>query len=413
LGTVLNAKAALNALQSGDPELTLAIIDTTVTTQTNIGKLVLNIGEKVAQTFENGNWEQKLLGVYAMGAMGIRAITGDIEDWYETMQTRQAQWAMSRQLPDTRETLVSALATMCLRRCADQIKIFEACLAKHGSDLTDFPQLLEEAAVCARRCLENGSKDISHFETFVVHALLHNQQTAARELLDSMSKSWPKLSKLLTQRMENIREQMLERTSANKRYSLNIAGDRYIEDSLGEFTVTSGVLTVGDPGYKTPVHIYRGKRVPYSLHVPLSNVKPGQWLAKVIRIEVPEHGRRCAYLMAHHVSHSCSINDRSWIQKGTIDVEYGIAGVFDHAHYYDESVSTKPTLSHVNGEHPWYEMCLFHAYGQQDEIVEGGGAGIIPFGCVSSSGLGDGSYTCFVVRDDQTTVGVSIDFRLH
>ena len=38
------------------------------------------------------------------------------------------------------------------------------------------------------------------------------------------------------------------------------------------------------------------------------------------------------------------------------------------------------------------------------------GAGVIPFGVVSSSGLGDGQYTCEVAKQDDVVVGIQVNF---
>lgn len=47
-----------------------------------------------------------------------------------------------------------------------------------------------------------------------------------------------------------------------------------------------------------------------------------------------------------------------------------------------------------------------------DKTLSKTGAGIIPFGVVSSSGMGDGTYTCRVGKRDAEICLIEIDFGL-
>jgi hypothetical protein len=54
-------------------------------------------------------------------------------------------------------------------------------------------------------------------------------------------------------------------------------------------------------------------------------------------------------------------------------------------------------------ESAWYEMCI------ATTMREGG---VIPYGCVVTSGVGDGLYECFIARAEGRIVGIALDFGL-
>ncbi|MBI5549140.1 MAG: hypothetical protein HY901_35085 [Deltaproteobacteria bacterium] len=203
------ATVALAALLSNDAELALATLDITTRFNAGTGRLLESIAGKVAEALDAGSGEQRLLGVYVLGTGG--EVSGD---GFKATETRQAQWAASRQLPNDPETLTFALAAMCRRRCAapDHVKVFEACFARHGSDFIDAPRLLEEAALHASRCLEAGSLIQPCFRTFALHALLHGRESEVRERLDAMVKARPGLAKSLSRLLEGARELLARRS---------------------------------------------------------------------------------------------------------------------------------------------------------------------------------------------------------
>ena len=161
-------------------------------------------------------------------------------------------------------------------------------------------------------------------------------------------------------------------------------------------------MTVGDPGYTGAC---------LQFHVPVIGVKPGRWRATVVHANLEGHGLRCAVLFAHHVDHPCALDEPIWESAGSIDVEYATAGIFDCARYYDPTVVPTSVDPPRAGEHPWYDLCVTRAHGRPGSY-EASGAGTVPFGCVSASGPGDGSYPCFAARTaDRAVVGLCLDFR--
>ena len=161
------------------------------------------------------------------------------------------------------------------------------------------------------------------------------------------------------------------------------------EVDLGIFEVESGKLVISDPCYARGTWC-QGE---------LKDVQNGKWKAKVIKSDEGSWGNRCAELIAEHPD---AINASRFWDKENIDVgvDSGQAGIFDSDHFECDSDAGNP--KHDFGE-PWYNMCCDITLGDL-------GAGVIPFGVVSSSGFGDGSYDCFTRKKDGKTVAVKIIF---
>lgn len=85
----------------------------------------------------------------------------------------------------------------------------------------------------------------------------------------------------------------------------------------------------------------------------------------------------------------------------SVSVDSGQAGVFDSAHYHDDSVSAGMPGPEHDFDTVWYNHCCDLTLGEQQ-------AGVIP---VSSSGLGDGCYTALQHKNEQGQVdGIVILF---
>ena len=171
------------------------------------------------------------------------------------------------------------------------------------------------------------------------------------------------------------------------------------EMSIGSFRVVSGRLVVSDPCYE----IGAGSQGF------LEKVRKGEW---VCRVTVAQGGDFDKYIMelTAHRSRLPTFDDLGWTKETPfyVDVDSGQAGIFDMAHYRDDRIAeTVQRLSdeEICPEEPWYSVCC-------DRTMSGElGAGIIPYGVVSSSGFGDGSYQCFTQRDsDGYVIGVKIVF---
>ena len=166
---------------------------------------------------------------------------------------------------------------------------------------------------------------------------------------------------------------------------------------LGSFEVVSGKLAISDPCYDVDVWC-RGD---------LENCKLGSWLASALEKHMGAWGHRICKLIAVHEDYQdqeLGISEHAPFEVG---VDSGQAGIFDAAHYQDASVVPKVGHKHLfEGAEadPWYDYCC-------DITLSSQSAGILPFGCVSSSGFGDGGYDCYFWRNSEgQIVRVEIEY---
>jgi len=170
------------------------------------------------------------------------------------------------------------------------------------------------------------------------------------------------------------------------------------------FEVVSGKLRVTDPCYD--------KQEVYSAVV--DNVKNGKWDADVRIKNDKNWGKRCAELFVWHTDYTKEevFGNESEMKEIEIDEQIGVdsgqAGVFD-AKFYKDDKSVAGAERQRNGERicedePFYSMCC-------DRTLTEQGWGTIPYGAISSSGIGDGGYTAFKIIDRQgEVVGIKIVF---
>lgn len=165
--------------------------------------------------------------------------------------------------------------------------------------------------------------------------------------------------------------------------------DRYFEP-IGEFTLTQPVLRVSDPCYEKDC--WAGDV--------LKDCLTGIWEAAVDYDN--SWGKRVSMLAIRHESgpqFSVFSNPRRDIQVEDTSliagVDSGQCGFFDETYYRDDKVcegANDPSPDRGSYGEPWYTLCC-HITLSEDQ------AGTIPYGAVSSSGYGDGSYEVFVTRD--------------
>ncbi len=157
--------------------------------------------------------------------------------------------------------------------------------------------------------------------------------------------------------------------------------------ALGQFEVVSGQVRISDPCYQ--------KRGTSPMIAGVLPARKGTWLAAIRVSEEKDLGRRVAELLVLHQSRPAKL---LWREASFfVGVDSGTAGVFDELHFRDDSVrrnqgkSANPARAPAKREpgEAWYE-----------EYVVGmkGDAHIIPFGVITHSGFGDGSYRCRVSR---------------
>ena len=184
-------------------------------------------------------------------------------------------------------------------------------------------------------------------------------------------------------------------------YWLNRRATRdFVSNSLGEFEVVSNVLRVSDPCYKKDSW-YAGTVEP---------IRNGWWTAKVVIFNEGSWGDRVGRLIVQHKDCNFDGYEMGWsLENIDVGVDSGQAGVFDDRYYKDDDVVQHITRKHSKSiceDDPWYSICFDRTLCEEQ-------AGVIPYGAVSSSGYGDGSYRCSTQRDeDDNVIGVMIDFGL-
>jgi len=167
---------------------------------------------------------------------------------------------------------------------------------------------------------------------------------------------------------------------------------------LGSFEIKSGNISVGDPCY--------GKQ--QLAAIPAKN---GKWVAFT-----EYDNRENAILIAHHEDFgppTYYLDSADWEKNAQtlfnfIDhdgkycpVDSGQAGVFDAATVDDPNAVEVEEVTYSQG--PWYQACC-------ELTLHPSGAGVLPFGCVSSSGCGDGMYDVYVKKDKGKVAAVMIVF---
>ena len=172
---------------------------------------------------------------------------------------------------------------------------------------------------------------------------------------------------------------------------------------IGTFEVKSGKVRISDPCYELDTWCAGT----------INKVRKGVWQAEVIKSDEGSWGNRCAVLLAYHKDFTVDHDDGRFINQDIdVGVDSGQAGIFDLKHFKDDGIVAN--VERVGGEpicadEPWYSICC-------DRTLSEEGAGIIPFGCVSSSGYGDGSYICSTITDTYNpkceVVAIKIDFGI-
>ena len=164
--------------------------------------------------------------------------------------------------------------------------------------------------------------------------------------------------------------------------------------TIGKFKVTSDKVRISDPCYDLDTWCAGT----------VNKVKDGDWEAYVVKSD-----NRCAVLVAHHKDHKIKNNDHKFRKQSiNIGVDSGQAGIFDLKYFKDDKVVAKVKRQCKNSiceDEPWYSICCDRTLGKV-------GAGVIPFGCVSSSGYGDGSYIYSTAKIKGKVVAIKINFGI-
>lgn len=167
---------------------------------------------------------------------------------------------------------------------------------------------------------------------------------------------------------------------------------------LGQFEIKSGKILLTDPCYYHETYTAEDSL----------QVEKGIWKAYAIEVFDESWGNRITLLYAHHENHpQAALNQPGWktLEYGT-GVDSGQAGFFDLTYFNDANQIKEPLKNPLTGKNLWYDYCCHQTL---DKDV---GAGIIPFGVVSSSGLGDGYYPAYGQKDEDSFIALALDFQV-
>ena len=166
-------------------------------------------------------------------------------------------------------------------------------------------------------------------------------------------------------------------------------------NEVGKFQMESSVMRISDPMYAPDVWCA----------ATLDNCVTGTWTATVGIQDEGEFGNRVAILFARH-SRGPKLKDAEYIYTSEedgqgyihwphtwkkVDAQIGVdsasCGFFDDATYQDDSIiEYEPNCP--SSEPKWLNACWNHTTSEAQ-------AGVLPNGCVCTSGYGDGVYHAF------------------
>ena len=165
---------------------------------------------------------------------------------------------------------------------------------------------------------------------------------------------------------------------------------------MRKFEVTSGKMVLSDPCYELDTWC-QGI---------IDDVKNGSWGSRVELFDSGAWGVRNSMLISMNIDAMKSNPnlEKELISSGNLlnfdgGVDSGQFGHFDFDNYrkddnvIDESLAFNDDFEIKVGD-KWYRACCYQTLESDDNF------GVVPFGAVSSSGFGDGSYDTYGVKDE-------------
>lgn len=163
------------------------------------------------------------------------------------------------------------------------------------------------------------------------------------------------------------------------------------------FNVTSGKMVCSDPCYEIPTWC-QGI---------IENVKNGKWEAGIATSDEGVWGERVSHLWVYNLE--AAINNPNLVREIEAfqghelpfsgGVDSGQFGFFDLAHYRNDESAKElkkydlgPNYDRESGDE-WYRAACDLTLGSEKW-------GVLPFGAVSSTGYGDGSYMVKGIKDE-------------
>lgn len=164
------------------------------------------------------------------------------------------------------------------------------------------------------------------------------------------------------------------------------------------FEVTGDEIVVSDPCYDEDV---------WCRHT-VKDVLPGNWNADFTRAPCgfSSNDHRNAEIRAWHTDKWEEASKGTWeLESHQIGVDSGQAGFFDKAHYKDEKVVPEEWKKdfRICEDDPWYAMNCH-------KTINFPGMGFVPYGVVSSSGIGDGQYNLYSKKVDGKVIALKLVF---
>ena len=156
-----------------------------------------------------------------------------------------------------------------------------------------------------------------------------------------------------------------------------------------EFKIKSGKMVLSDPCYDLGAWC-QGV---------IDNVKNGEWVADAQ--DTIAFGGRIVRLTAYHIDYPTSSDDIQFdgeLMDFDGGVDSGQFGYFDFSEYRnDKSIIgveriAEPSQIIICEDEPFYSICC-------DRTLSNDMWGVIPFGVISSSGIGDGSYPTYGIKN--------------
>ncbi|ARF12676.1 hypothetical protein Klosneuvirus_15_7 [Klosneuvirus KNV1] len=177
---------------------------------------------------------------------------------------------------------------------------------------------------------------------------------------------------------------------------------------VGSFQIENGII-ISDPCYDFNVDEYN--RSSDQKYFPKKYIMTGEWNGYV---KYCDNGRIAELQTCHSSIDDNELTNAKWeLCKGSLGVDTGQMGVFDSKYFKDDNiVGDYPIDKSMFNDFKekgdrYYAMCCYQTYNKENPKKQ---AGIIPYGVVSSSGYGDGSYNYSVIKKNGLICGFKIVF---
>lgn len=178
---------------------------------------------------------------------------------------------------------------------------------------------------------------------------------------------------------------------------------------VGSFQIENGIV-ISDPCYDFNIDNYT--RNSEQKYFPKKYTMVGEWNGYV---KYNDNGRVAELQTCHSSINDNELTNAKWEKcKGSLGVDTGQMGVYDSKYFKDDNIvgnypvdkTMLTDFKQIPGDR-YYAMCCYQTYNKKEPQKQ---AGVIPYGIVSSSGYGDGSYNYSVIKKNGLICGFKIVF---